>query len=150
MSDQRETYTVSSKFRDVYADREDVVVYGLICPLTGEIFYIGKTTNPQGRLENHASQNPYYQELAQHELEYTFKLVVIERWPSQEYHPTRETYWILKTLESGVELKNKAFPTTLTPQWVNWLDAICEMHGWINRKTTNNRVRELPEYEVPS
>lgn len=140
-------YIVSSKFNPRSANDGSIYIYGLICPIENELFYVGKTKNPQTRLEAHTTTNPHYKMLASHEKEYVFKLTVLEEIPAKEYSAARETYWILKTLERGIKLHNKTFPTSLSKEWITWLDDICQHFNWTNQVTVNGRVDGLPIYQ---
>jgi len=90
--------------------------------------------------------HPYMLELASHDAEYTITMRIIEEVDSNDIPDVREAYWILKTLEEGVELTNKAYPIGLPLKWLSWLDEICDKHGWDSQITHNNRVRYLPIY----
>lgn len=138
-------YTISSK-QQRNRKSEKTYIYGIVCPINNEFFYIGKTSNPRERLEAHLFNHEYILELASHEQEYTITMKIIEEVPEGENPDVRETYWILKTLERGVMLTNKAYPIGLPPKWIVWLDAICEQFGWDSQITHNNRVRFLPYY----
>jgi hypothetical protein len=138
-------YTASSKIAKVKSG-DETFVYALVCPLTNMPFYIGKTCAPQQRLETHILNHPYCRQIAELEDEYIFTMCILERCTNEEYDPSRETYYVLVHLDMGCQLTNINFPTRVTGEWMEWLDAICAKYGWRNRKTHNNRVLNLPDY----
>ncbi len=138
-------YSASSKTTHIKAG-DEIFVYAIYCPITNDPFYVGKTASPQQRLESHVINHPYCRGIAEMDEEYTFTMRIIERWARNQYQASRETYWVLRLLEQGHELTNSIFPSRLPPQWVEWLDSICIARGWVNNKTRNNRVLNLPKY----
>lgn len=140
-------YTISSKFKRARAS-DKTFIYALICPIQNDFFYVGRTSNPRERLEAHVHNHEYLIELAKHEQEYTIRMIILEELTPEENADERETYWILKTLERGVQLRNKSYPMGLNHRWISWLSTICDTHGWDSQITHNNRVKHLPIYGV--
>lgn len=142
-----EEYTHTTKPDRTPLDENQLIyIYGLICPDTDEIFYVGKTVEPQRRLEVHVSQHDHYERWYRSDTPATLKMVILEKCPRYQSHPSNETYWMLKVLSEGIQLENRVFPSRLPSNWVFWLDTICDLYGWVNLKSVNDRVRELPDY----
>lgn len=140
-------YTISSKQRR-NKKSDAVFIYGIVCPISNELFYIGRTSNPRERLETHLFNHEYMIELSSHEQEYTIRMIILEEVAPSDNPDERETFWILKTLERGIKLRNKAYPMAINSKWIAWIVQICDKYGWDSQITHNNRVRFLPLYEV--
>lgn len=125
--------------------RTDITVYALICPITQKPFYVGKTNDPEGRLRNHAKNNPHYKELLTHGIEYQFCLKVLARYSAKEYASYLETEWILEHLDQGYQLINGMFPSRLSPAMLQRYFDICENNGWQPQQDLYHRWT-MPDY----
>jgi hypothetical protein len=85
-------------------------IYGLVCPLSGGIRYIGKSIKPKERLQNHMNEKSkchrsnWLASLKKDGLKPS--LVIIETVPLDVSWQDRERYWILHGRELGWELTN--------------------------------------------
>lgn len=88
-------------------------IYSLNCPLTGEVKYIGKSDNPQKRLNQHISESKskrsrkdkWINSLLSRNL--TPILEILEQIPQNKWKST-ERKWIRNMKQSGVHLLNIA------------------------------------------
>ena len=90
-------------------------IYAHINPLTGCTFYIGQSTDPEGRLVQHIhggdDRNPHwrkaYKEILQGDAQ--VQLVILEECGSHNAYE-RENWWIAKAFVRGEPLVNQRIP----------------------------------------
>ena len=92
-----------------------VKIYGLVCPFTGDIRYIGKTVRPLvARLHNHITES----KRARHSHKHRWiakccdqglrpGMWLLEEVPDGIRWQERERLWISKAIESGLDLTNQ-------------------------------------------
>ena len=124
---------IKSEYRKVFdGNAADRHVYGIPDPKTGLIIYVGKTTNPEDRLNYHIRHLEPLRAMRDAP-NCEFKLYVFERVRPQHWDGSIETHWVLKCLSHGYKLLNAAFPTALKPDEREWLDEIVDAQNWVHR-----------------
>lgn len=87
-------------------------IYALRCPLTGDIRYVGKSNNPELRLQKHMSPATNWRKIQWvREVKAEGKrleLVILERVPASNYRKV-EDIWIKFFLEAGCPLVNRIY-----------------------------------------
>lgn len=133
--------TPIAEYRILSRGGPEHVIYALVHPITQQVFYVGKTNDPQGRLRAHVLQQPEFRDLLSSPETYEFKMLILERTQDSESLTRMETRWVMYFLNEGCELTNKTFPCKPTEQQRLQLIEICERYGWEYAGATY-----LPEY----
>lgn len=99
-------------------------IYGIVCPETQRIVYVGQSVIIENRIKNHISvakhPQPYLRakiyvwlhEIAKKQRLDELKYVILEEDVSREMLNEREDYWINVFIESGASLMNMRSPLT--------------------------------------
>jgi hypothetical protein len=77
-------------------------IYSLHTKTEDEVFYVGATVNPNGRVTSHRCRYPYYKFDCRIGIS-IIEEIEIERWDDLKMH---EQYWIQQFVAWGFELQN--------------------------------------------
>lgn len=126
-------------------------IYGLVCPLSGEIRYIGKTQKQlTKRLNNHLAEAR--KKLVSHKQRWLRKCLdmgllpsiwLLEEVSAGECWKDRERAWISKALELGFDLTNQ----TIGGEGVSMTDPVTIARWKSNLHTAMEKVRNTPEFK---
>lgn len=123
-----------------------IYIYGLICPIDGQIRYIGKSIRPKERLQNHMQDTSkchrthWIQKLRSKGLRP--EITILEQVSSEDVWQERERYWIARGKELGWPLTNNT----------SGGDGVCDLpqearerirKTWIGRKHTEETKAKI-------
>jgi hypothetical protein len=103
--------------------RRRTVIYGLVDPRDGLIYYVGKTTNPSRRVEGHLKETvnknrvAWIKDLVAHKL--LPILIILETVPKDKTWEDTEIYWIAKGRALGWPLLNVSDGGNEPPRYTN-------------------------------
>jgi len=125
-----------------------IYIYALICPIIGQIRYIGKSIRPKERLQNHMNEKSkchrsnWLKKLKADGL--IPKIVILEEMPDGSDWQSREKFWIAHGKSQGWPLTNNT----------SGGDGVCDLpqetrdrmrKSWIGRKHTDETRAKISE-----